>query len=101
MKLKIVNKRKFIRVNVCVFILLMIVILSFTNSTSSTTDVHYKICYVLEGETLWDIATKEAVRNNYYEGSDIRDIVQDLKQINKLTDANIVVGEQLKIPNFQ
>lgn len=99
-RLRIVNKRKFIKTNVVIIMLLILFVFAFISRTSSNTSISYKIDYVSQGETLWDIAAREAEKNKYYEGSDIRDIIYNLREINHLESANVAEGEELKIPSY-
>ena len=99
-RLRIVNKKKFIKTNVVIIMLFILFVFSFISRTSSNTSISYKIDYVSQGETLWDIAVREAEKNKYYEGTDIRDIVYNLREINHLESANVSEGEELKIPSY-
>lgn len=99
MKLRIVNKRKFIKMNFCIG-LLFICIFIFIGASNSGSNIEYKTAYISEGDTLWSIAIKEAENNSYYYGKDIRDIIQNLKKINNLYSSDITVGEKIIIPSF-
>lgn len=46
---------------------------------------------VSKGDTLWSIA------RNYYQENDVRNIVEEIKSINNLTNSNIKVGQELKL----
>lgn len=50
---------------------------------------------VTEGDTLWSIA-----RSSLPEGRDIRDFIHELREVNQLTGANIITGQQLMIPVY-
>lgn len=98
MKLKIVNLSKFIR---SVFIILGVIlcISLFINTISfSHTDTKYKTIYVSSGDTLWSIAKEEKSINAYYEDKDVRDIVNNIKQINKLNNSNLSVNQKIIVP---
>lgn len=99
-RLRIVNKKKFIKTNVVIIMLLILFVFAFINMASSNTSIGYKVDYVVQGETLWDIAKREAEMNKYYEGADIRDIVYNLREINHLENANVTEGVELKIPSY-
>ena len=99
-RLRIVNKMKFIQTNVVIIMLLILFVFSFINMASSNTSISYKVDYIVQGETLWDIAKREAEMNKYYEGADIRDIVYNLREINHLENANVTEGVELKIPSY-
>ena len=92
--MRIKNRKKFIR-----GILLIIALLSLfiCKSTLSFNNANYKTIYVSNGETLWDIAKTEQQNNNYYNGKDIREIVDSIKNINNLENSNLYEGQELLI----
>ena len=92
--MRIKNRKKFIR-----GVLLIIALLSLfiCKSTLSFNKANYKTVYVSNGETLWEIAESEQQNNAYYEGKDIREIVDNIKTINKLTNSNLYEGQELLI----
>ncbi len=100
MKIKIVNRKKFIKLPIILLCLLFILILIFTTKASSNTKTTYKTIYVSKGDTLWDIAIKETNINPYYKDNDIRDVVQNIKECNELGNTSLSIGEELKIPSF-
>lgn len=57
---------------------------------------HYFSWQVKAGDTLWSIAKKSLP-----EGRDIRDYISEIKEVNQLQTANIMVGHQLQIPIYQ
>ena len=65
----------------------------------SKQEIHYKVTYVDFGETLWSIAKEEQEINKYYEGKDIRTVINDIKHSNNLKDSNLYEGMELKIPS--
>ena len=83
MKIKIVNKRKFIMMCLILVILVSIVLMGI-NHTYSKTEVSYKEEFIYEGDTLWSISERELKENKYYKGNDIRNIVSELKNINNV-----------------
>ena len=91
MKIKIVNKRKFIMMCLILFILVSIVLMGI-NHTYSKTEVSYKEEFIYEGDTLWSISERELKENKYYKGT-------ELKNINNI-DGNLKVGEKILIPIF-
>ena len=95
MKIKIVNKRKFIMMCLILVILVSIVLMGI-NHTYSKTEVSYKEEFIYEGDTLWSISERELKENK---GNDIRNIVSELKNINNI-DGNLKVGEKILIPIF-
>lgn len=98
MKIKIVNKGKFIMMCLILVILVSIVLMGI-NHTYSKTEVSYKEEFIYEGDTLWSISERELKENKYYKGNDIRNIVSELKNINNI-DGNLKVGEKILIPIF-
>lgn len=98
MKLRIVNRKKFI-LNMSIFIGLLLFILLGDHVFSKTTD-KYTTILVSSGDTLWSIAKEEQKNNPYYENRDIRYIVNDIKNINNLKDGNITNNQKLNIPTI-
>lgn len=97
--MKIVNKRKFIRSNVILMILVGTIIIFATNAYSNV-ETKYKEEYIYAGDTLWSIAKDELENNKYFEGKDIRYVVDELKKVNNLSSSNLSEGDKIKIPNY-
>ena len=97
--MKIVNKRKFIRSNIILAILIILMII-FTTKTYSNVSTKYKEEYIYAGDTLWSIAQEELENNKYFEGKDIRYVVNELKNINNLSTATIKEGNRIQIPYY-
>lgn len=97
--MRIVNKTKFIRSNVILSILIGSIVIFATNAYSNV-EIKYKEEYVCAGDTLWSIAQEELENNKYFEGKDIRYVVNELKKVNNLANANLNEGDKLKIPSF-
>ena len=95
---KIVNVKKFIVSTTILFWLILLGGSILLNKTYSYNKIDYKTIYVLEGDTLWNIASEEQIKNPYYENKDIRDIIYDIKETNNLKVSNLTVGQELKIP---
>lgn len=97
--MKIVNKTKFIRSNVILAILVVLIVILATK-TYSNVETKYKEEYIYAGDTLWSIAQEELENNKYFEGKDIRYVVNELKNINNLSNANLKEGDKIKIPSY-
>ncbi len=97
--MRIVNKAKFIRSNVILAILISSIVI-FATKAYSNVETKYKEEYVCAGDTLWSIAQEELENNKYFEGKDIRYVVNELKKVNNLANANLNEGDKLKIPSF-
>ncbi len=97
--MRIVNKTKFIRSNVILAILISSIVI-FATKAYSNVETKYKEEYVCAGDTLWSIAQEELENNKYFEGKDIRYVVNELKNVNNLASANLKEGDKLKIPSF-
>ncbi len=83
------------RVSVILTVLLVSVVLLVTlepGTAKSSTGTDYNIVIVREGDTLWKIA--EANNTN----GDLRELIYDIKEINKLDSPVIQPGQQLLIP---
>lgn len=100
MKLKIVNMKKFIRS--LMIVMLSILFLLFVNlgNTYSKGKVRYREQYIYEGDTLWSIAEKELKENKYYENDDIRNIINEIKNINNIDSGNLKIGQKIQIPTL-
>lgn len=98
MKYKIVNKGKFFRRVILLFIVLFFIITNIKNSTSSAQIQNYKTITVNSGDTLWKIAQYEQSENDYYKKQDIRDIVLNIKEVNNLKSSSLTINQNLKIP---
>ena len=99
MKIKIVNKKKFIR-SLALLIGLILFMLLGMNRTYSKTEIAYREDYIIKGDTLWSIAEKEATTNEYYKNKDIRDVMYEIKQINHLENGSLEIGQKILIPNI-
>lgn len=99
MKIKIVNKKKFIRSLVILVGIILLMLLGI-NRTYSKTKIAYREDYIIKGDTLWSIAEKEAMTNEYYKNTDIRDVMYQIKEINHLSDGNLEIGQKILIPNI-
>ena len=98
--MKIKNIKKFIRSMLIILGIAIFIILLISKSTLSHKEIEYKKVYVSQGDTLWSIAKSNQINNNYYKGKDIRYILNDLIEINKLNNTNIQVNQQLLIPQI-
>lgn len=97
MKIKIVDKKKFIRSFILLVSVIFLILLG-VNHTYSKTEIFYKEDYILKGDTLWSIAENEINTNEYYQNKDIRDVIFDIKKINHLQDGNLTIGQKILIP---
>lgn len=97
MKIKIVNKKKFIR-SIIILVGLIILMLLGINNTYSKTEISYKEDYILKGDTLWSIAENERNTNEYYKNKDIREVMYEIRKINNLQNENLTIGQKILIP---
>ncbi len=98
MNLKIVNFSKFLRSIILIIGITFIISLFINNKSFSYKENEYKEIYISNGDTLWSIAKEEKENNLYYKNQDIRDIVNDIKLINKLNTSNLFANQKLLIP---
>ena len=97
--MRIKNKRRFITIfTILGLIILFIIILS--KQSYSKVEISSKTIYVASGDTLWTIAEHEQKNNRYYEDKKIRDILDDIKFKNNLSDSYIYAGQKLDIPTL-
>lgn len=99
MKLKIVNKKKFIRMVASIVIILASIFIGL-NKAYSSGEMEYKQEYVVSGDTLWSLAEKESQENDFYKNKDVRDIIQELKYINHLESNDLKIGQEILIPTY-
>lgn len=99
MKIKIVNKKKFIRSSILLLLLILLGLLGM-NKTYSGTQISYKEDYILKGDTLWTIAENEIYTNEYYKNKDIRQVIYEIKQLNHLQSENLEIGQKIRIPSL-
>ena len=97
--MKIVNVKKFIR-TMSILVILILIIILFSNKTYSKVDTEYKEESIILGDTLWSISQEEAKNNKYFENKDIREIVSEIKRINKLDNLDLREGQKLLIPTY-
>lgn len=97
--MKIVNKGKFIKTNL-ILIIIVGAIIGFTTNTYSKVETKYKEEYVYSEDTLWSIAQNELENNKYFEGKDIRYVIEELKKVNNLSNSNLTEGDKIRIPNY-
>lgn len=98
--MKIVDKVKFIR-TISILIILVCMIIIFSQSTYSKGEISYKENYIYAGDTLWSIAKNEIENNKYFENKDIRDVVDELKSINNFSNSELYEGQKIKIPIYK
>ena len=98
--MKIVDKVKFIR-TISILIILVCMIIIFSQSTYSKGEIGYKENYIYAGDTLWSIAKNEIENNKYFENKDIRYVVDELKSINNFSSSELYEGQKIKIPIYK
>ena len=99
--MKIVNMKKFLRMTLIVFVIIIGISLYFNNVSFSKGDIKTKTVNVTKGDTLWSIAREEQENNAYYENKDIRDIIYEIKKLNKLdNNSNLRIGQKLIIKSL-
>lgn len=94
MKLKVVNRKKFVKsilTIVFIFVLGFMVINSVlaSNETVETKEIEYVVC---KGDTLWKIADKYKLDNQ-----NPREYIYEVKKLNNMTSASIYEGQIIKI----
>ena len=96
----VLNKKKFVRAILIIIGLIIGLNFIIMNRVFSSQELTYKEVAVIEGDTLWDIASREKTNNPYYEDNDVRDIILNIKQINDLESSNLKEDQVLRIPTF-
>ena len=64
--MKIVNVKKFIR-TISILVILILIIILFSNKTYSKVDTKYKEESIILGDTLWSISQEESKYYKYFE----------------------------------
>ena len=86
--MKIVNRRRFIT-SISIMIILII---SIFNCVSAIRTVEYQEYTVIQGDTLWSIASE-----NKKTGQDIREYIYELREINNMNDCLIYPNQTITI----
>lgn len=97
--MKIKNKKKFILSNLILFSILLL-LFSVSKISLSKTIVQYTDIYIEEGDTLWQIAKLQQKNNDYYKYKEIREIIDNLKEVNHLKNSSLNVGQKISIPTI-
>lgn len=97
MKIKIVNKKKFVKSFILILGVILLGFLGITN-TYSKTEVVYKEDYIVKGDTLWSIAERQVNCNEYYKNKDVREVMYEIKQLNQIQNENLEIGQKIVIP---
>ena len=98
MKLK--TRRKFARTILTIVGVIIFINILLPDKSYSHKELEYKKITILNGDTLWSIAKDEQENNDFFNGKDIRDIVQSIKEANNLTSSNLIVNQTLKVPIY-
>ncbi len=98
--MKIKNRKKFI-LSVSILALIMIFTILLTKYSFSHVENKTKIIYISSGDTLWDIAVLEQNSNEYYKNKKVRQIVEDIKYKNNLSNSYIYEGQKIEIPVYE
>ncbi|MCI9366641.1 MAG: LysM peptidoglycan-binding domain-containing protein [Clostridia bacterium] len=98
--MKIKNMKKFLRAILIIIGAIIFINLIIPKNILSHQQISNKTVVVCDGDTLWSIAKLEQNNNSYYDGKDIREIVQSIKKINNLSSANLKINQTLQIPTY-
>ncbi|MCI8482487.1 MAG: LysM peptidoglycan-binding domain-containing protein [Clostridia bacterium] len=97
MNLKIVNKGKFMRSILLIFLLIIGISFMISSKSFSHIESKYKTIYVTSGDTLWSIAKEEKNSNEYYKDKNIQNIVDEIKKVNHMSNSDLKINQELKI----
>ena len=95
--MKIIDKKKFMKRIRLLIVTIGVLIVFMCNITFSHSEVKYKTIYISAGDTLWSIAKEEKLNNKLYANMDIREILNKIRELNKLENGNVIVGQELII----
>ena len=85
---------------VLVVLVLGLIFIMGNETTASYPETNYKTIYVSSGDTLWEIAKIELANNNYFANSDVRYIVKEIRDLNKLDSSSLYPGQELLVPCY-
>ena len=91
-KISNIIRKSLIILSLTALIILMIIWAASTLGNSQK-QINYKTITVENGQSLWEIA-----RNNYGPEYDLRKIIYKIKKINKLENAVLHPGQEIKLP---
>ena len=91
MRIRIVNRRKFIR-STAILIFLLIALFNVSIAKSNKEEAEIVEYTISRGETLWSIAEE-----NKAEREDIRQYIYDIKKLNNMTDSTVYEGQTIQI----
>jgi LysM repeat protein len=86
------NKKRFLK-GIIILSMAFILFLQFIPTVKSQSIVNYDKVTVCSGDTIWSIASEYIEENQ-----DVRKLVYDIRELNKLTSAVIMPGQELLIP---
>ena len=94
MKIKVVNKKKFVRAILTMLFIVLVGMLVMSNTFASnekveTKEIEYVVC---KGDTLWKIAERYKLENQ-----DPREYIYEVKKLNNMASATIYEGQTIKI----
>ena len=99
--MKIVNKIKFLRMLLVCLGIVMFLIMCVSNISFSKGEIKEKNIYVTSGDTLWTIAREQQKSNDYYADKEIRQIVYEIRKLNKIeNDSFLEVGQKLVVKSI-
>lgn len=98
--MKIKSKKKFVRAICLIIGIAALINTIISGKTLSHEELKYKSVSVISGETLWDIAKEEQESNRYYKDKDIRDIIENIKELNNLKSSSLTIDQILEIPTY-
>ena len=99
--MKIVNRRKFFRMMFICLGIILFLIMCVSNVSFSKGEIKEKNIYVTNGDTLWTIAREQQKSNNYYADKEIRQIVYEIRKLNKIeNDSFLEVGQKLVVKSI-
>ena len=91
---RIANKKRF--TSFCVFCVMCVVFLfGALNSATATKHSDIFVMTVSAGDTLWEIASENNPQN-----MDVRDVIDDIVRLNRMTETNLHAGDKIIIPVY-
>lgn len=91
-KIKIVNFKRFLIFVILLSLIGIFLTLFLLNNVSAHDSQEYKSIIIYSGDTLWTIAEKEKPNK------DIRQYIHEIRDLNNLNDAHLIIGQEILIP---
>ncbi len=98
--MKIVNFKRFSMFVIGVILMIIVFISILDTNSLSNTKINYIDFTVGSNDNLWKISNIVKENNINYSNKDVREIIYEIKEINNLSNSNLIENQVLKIPEI-